>query len=69
MRLWKLARMRMIRRFILLHNLEILAFERALLGVGIQCCLSYSKSWLLEHVLARTISIIRRSASKPVKLN
>ena len=68
MRLWKLARMRMTRRSILLHNLDMLAFERALLGGGIQCCLSFSKSWWLEHVLARTIPIIRRSASKPVKL-
>ena len=39
MRLWKLARMRMTRRFLLLHNLETLAFKRAFLGVGIQLCL------------------------------
>lgn len=57
MRLWKLARMRMTRRFILLHNLVILAFERALLGVGIQCCLAHWISWWLEHELARTIPI------------
>ena len=67
MRLWKLARMRMTRRFILLHNLEIFAFERALLGVGIKCCLSHWKSWWLEHELARTISIIWRSESKPAE--
>lgn len=52
MRLWKLARMRMTRSFISLHNLVILAFERALLEVGIQCCLSHWKSWWLEHELA-----------------
>lgn len=39
MRLWKLVRMRMTRRSLSLHNLETLAFERAFLGVGIQCCL------------------------------
>ena len=50
MRLWMLARMRMTRRFTLLRNLVILAFERALLGIGIQCYLSHWKSRWLERV-------------------
>ena len=67
MRLWKLARMRMTRRFILLHNLVILAFERALLGLEYSAAFRMGNAGGLSTSWLGLSPKVQRSEPKPAK--